>query len=60
MTYTPVQNQTRYKSYPHREKVTTLVLTDGDYEATAYAGRQQIKSQVFPTLVVTADDLPVR
>ncbi|MGB3787453.1 MAG: Uma2 family endonuclease [Phormidesmis sp.] len=45
---------------PHREKVTTLVLTDGDYEATAYAGRQQIKSQVFPTLVVTTDDLLVR
>jgi len=45
---------------PHREKVTTLVLTDSGYEETAYAGRQQIKSQVFPTLVVTADDLLVR
>ncbi len=45
---------------PHREKVTTLVLTDSGYEETAYAGRQQIKSQVFPSLAVTADDLLVR
>ena len=45
---------------PHREKVTRLALTDDGYKETVYVGSEQIKSQVFPTLVVTADDLLVR
>ena len=45
---------------PHRNKVTVLLLASGSYEEEVYVDSEQIESQVFPTLAVTADDLLVR
>ena len=45
---------------PHRNKVTVLLLASGSYEEKVYVDGEQIESQVFPTLAVTADDLLAR
>lgn len=45
---------------PHRNQVTVLSLADGRYDETVSVGDAPIKSEVFPTLVVTVNDLLVR
>lgn len=40
----------------HRAKVTVLVLKDGCYVERVYMGKDQITSEVFPELIVTAED----
>ncbi|MEO1387360.1 MAG: Uma2 family endonuclease [Cyanobacteria bacterium J06634_6] len=42
---------------PHLEQVTALVLVDGEYQETVYAGDNQLTSAVFPSVTVTAQDL---
>ncbi|MEL7359221.1 MAG: Uma2 family endonuclease [Cyanobacteria bacterium J06560_6] len=42
---------------PHLEQVTALVLVDGEYQETVYAGDNQLTSAVFPSMTVTAQDL---
>lgn len=42
---------------PHLEQVTALVLADGEYQESVYAGQAQLTSAVFPAMTVTAEDL---
>jgi Uma2 family endonuclease len=40
---------------PQRAQVTVLALSDGGYEAAVYRDAEQIRSKVFPALVLTAE-----
>lgn len=44
---------------PSEEQVLILVWTDGLYEESAFQQEQRLKSSLFPTLELTARQVPV-
>ena len=42
---------------PHRAKVTVLVLVDGEYQESVYAGDEKMVSVTYPAIALTADEL---
>ena len=42
---------------PHLQKVTVLILAEGQYQEQVYEGDRTILSSVFPTLLLTASDV---
>lgn len=41
----------------HRTKVTVLTLEEGIYQETIYTGDTEVKSQMFPALVITLENI---